>query len=89
MVTHDTSSTLAQTAVGEKTNEIPTLRELLVPLDLRARVVTADALHTQTETARYVVEEKGAEYVLTVKDNQKTMQRSLAARDWSLSPPVQ
>ncbi len=89
VVTHDTSSTLAQTAVGEKTNEIPTLRELLVPLDLRARVVTADALHTQTETARYVVEEKGAEYVLTVKDNQKTMQRSLAARDWSLSPPVQ
>ena len=76
-VTHDTSSMLAQTVLGEKTNEIPTLREWVAPPDLRARVVTADALHTQTEAARYLVEEQGAEYVLTVKDNQKTMHMSL------------
>lgn len=88
VVTHDTQSTLAQTAVGEKTNEIPTLRELLAPLDLQARVVTADALHTQAETARYLIEEKGADYVLTVKDNQRTMLRSLSARDWDHSPPL-
>ncbi len=86
-VTHGTPTTLAQIAVGEKTNEIPEALRLLEPLDLRARVVTADAMHTQAETARQIVEVKGADYVLTVKDNQKTMRRLLAARDWALSPP--
>jgi hypothetical protein len=44
--------TVAQREVGEKTNEIPEIKPLLEPLDLTGRVVTADALHTQRETAR-------------------------------------
>ncbi len=87
-VTHGTKITLAQLAVGEKTNEIPEAPRLLAPLDLRATVVTADALHTQTETARFVVEDKGADYIFTIKDNQKTMHRLLGAQDWALFPPV-
>ena len=87
-VAHGTTATLAQVAVGEKTNEIPEALHLLAPLDLRATVVTADAMHTQAETARFLVEDKGADYVLMVKDNQKTMRRLLAARDWALFPPV-
>ncbi len=80
-VTHGTALALAEQAVGTKTNEIPQLRELLAPLDIRAKVVTADAMHTQTETARFVVEQKGADYVLTAKDNQKTLRRLLTAKD--------
>ena len=63
---------LAQRAVEAKHNEIPALRELLDPLSIKGRVITADALHTQRETARFLVEEKGAHYLFTVKDNQKT-----------------
>ncbi len=86
-VTHGTPLTLGQVAVGEKTNEIPEAPRLLSPLDLRGKVVTADAMHVQKELARFVVD-KGGEYVLTVKDNQKTMHKLLAAQDWSLFPPV-
>lgn len=62
----------------DKTNEIPVARELLKRLDLEDRLVGADALHTQTETARVLVMEKGADYSLTVKDNQKGLRKTIA-----------
>jgi predicted transposase YbfD/YdcC len=40
-------------------------------VDLEGSLVTADAMHTQTETARIVVQEKGGDYLFTVKGNQK------------------
>ena len=43
------------------------------PLDLIGRIVTANALHTQTEPAHMIVLEKGADYLLTVKDNQPAL----------------
>ncbi|WP_192902987.1 copper amine oxidase N-terminal domain-containing protein, partial [Pelotomaculum propionicicum] len=43
---------------------------LLEPLDLEGRVVTADAMHTQVEHARFIVEDKKADYVFPVKQNQ-------------------
>lgn len=59
----------------DKTNEIPTARVLLERvqqrLDLSGKVVVLDALHTQDETARQIVQELGADYLLTVKENQK------------------
>ena len=33
-------------------------------------LVTADALHTQTQTARIITQERGADYLFTVKGNQ-------------------
>ena len=60
---------------------------LLAPLSIEGRVVTADALHTQRETARFLVEEKGAHYLFTVKDNQKTLANDLKAFDWESIPP--
>lgn len=87
-VTHGTPVALGQRAVGEKTNEIPEARRLLEPLDLRGLVVTGDAMHTQRDLATFLVEEKGADYVLIFKDNQKTCNRLLAAMDWGLFPPV-
>lgn len=68
---------LAQRQVKSKTNEIPTARELLEPLDLKGCVSTLDAIHTQKETARYLVEEKKADYLFTVKDNQRTLKQDI------------
>jgi hypothetical protein len=64
----------------EKTNEIPVARELFARLDLAGRVVALDALHTQDETARALVLEHGADYLLTVKDNQATVHRTIEQR---------
>lgn len=40
--------------------------------------MTADALHTQRETAKYLVEEKEAHYLFTVKKNQPTLYKDIA-----------
>lgn len=56
---------VAQRDVAHKTNEIPEVRELLGPLGLRGWAVTLDAMHCQKETARFLVEDKGAAYVFT------------------------
>jgi hypothetical protein len=75
---HHEAVVTAQMAVPDKTNEIPCAKTLLAPLDLNGAVVTADALHTQHETARYIVEDKGADYLFTVKENQPTLYWELA-----------
>jgi len=67
-----------QIPIPSKTNEIPSLKELLKNLDLRGTLVTADALHTQTTTAAHLVEEKKADYLLVVKANQPKLFDKLA-----------
>ena len=61
---------LGSALVDKKTNEIPVARQLFPKLDLEDRLVSLDALHTQTETGLDVVQEHGADFLLTVKDNQ-------------------
>lgn len=51
-VEHGTGLVLGQVQVGDKTNEIPAVRELTRALDFGGRTVTLDALHAQQETAR-------------------------------------
>jgi hypothetical protein len=63
--------------VDTKTNEIPVARELFGELDLAGRTVALDALHTQDETARQLVMEHGAHYLLTVKNNQLTLRQNI------------
>jgi hypothetical protein len=84
---HQHGGVVAQCEVDAKTNEIPALREMLAPLPIAGRVVTADALHTQRETARFLVEEKEAHYLFTAKGNQKTLANDLEAFDWKAIPP--
>jgi hypothetical protein len=67
-----------QMQIPSKTNEIPSLKVLLQELDLRGTLVSADALHTQTGTATYLVEEKKADYLLVVKANQPKLFNRLA-----------
>ena len=77
-VLHGEGIVVAQREVGSHTNEIPEAPALLEPLDLAGTVVTADALHTQKKLARFLVEKKQADYVLTVKDNQPTLKQDIA-----------
>jgi hypothetical protein len=87
-VTHGEAAVVGQESVGEKTNEITHAKPLLGNLDLEGKVVTADAMHTQTDFARFVVEEKKADYVLIAKDNQPTLRadiKLLHAEDFSPS----
>ena len=84
---HQQGITVAQQAVDPQSNEIPAARELLQPLDLAGQVVTADALHTQTELASYLKQDKGAEYCFTVKDNQPTLKEDIATLELERSFP--
>lgn len=76
--THESGETLVQVRVAEKTNEIPVARALLPALPLAGRVLTADALHTQVETAQAILDAAGA-YLLVVKSNQPTLYAECAA----------
>ncbi|WP_369174349.1 ISAs1 family transposase [Streptomyces sp. R28] len=64
---------LAQHEVDAKSNEITAFRPLLDPLVLTGSVVTFDALLTQTDHARFLVEEKGAHYSAILKGNHSTL----------------
>jgi hypothetical protein len=61
---------LGSAAIKADSNEIPAVQEVLRKIDLDGSLVTADALNTQSETARIVVQEKGGDYLFTVKGNQ-------------------
>jgi predicted transposase YbfD/YdcC len=60
---------LGQRKVDEKSNEITAIPELLKLLALAGCIVTIDAIGTQTNIARTIVE-ADADYVLSVKENQ-------------------
>jgi predicted transposase YbfD/YdcC len=74
----------AQREIAAKTNEIPELAPAIAHLDLIGTVVTVDALHTQAETARYLVEGKKAHYLMIIKGNQPSL---LAAAAEALAGP--
>jgi hypothetical protein len=60
-------------AVADKSNEITAVRQLVDRLDLEGRLVETDALHTQDETGQKILYEKGADYMVSIKDNQPTL----------------
>lgn len=70
---------ISQRKIDSKTNEIPEIKPLLAPLKIAGSIITADAMHTQTDTARFIVEEKRADYVFTVKDNQRELNDEIKA----------
>jgi DDE_Tnp_1-associated/Transposase DDE domain len=77
-VLHGTGVVIGQCEVEEKSNEIPAASQLLAPMELGGVTVTADALHTQRELARFLVEQKQADYLFTVKDNQPQLRQDIA-----------
>lgn len=72
LVRQGSGATLAQQEVGEKTNEIPTVPELLAGRDLKGTVITLDALNTQRATAQLIIDQ-GGHYLMVVKENQPTL----------------
>ena len=84
---HHSGMVMNQVAVPDKASEMKAVKPLLDAMELTGRVVTADALHTQIETAQYLVQDKGAHYLLTVKDNQPTLKADIASLHMEASPP--
>ena len=60
-----------------KSNEIPALPKLLDLLDVKSRVVTADAMHAQLETAAVGVARSG-DYAPALKGKQETLHGDVA-----------
>jgi hypothetical protein len=70
-VTHHLRLTLDQIAITEKSNEIPALKPLLKRLDLPpGTLITADAMHCQQESARFITQDLGGDYLFGLKGNQ-------------------
>jgi predicted transposase YbfD/YdcC len=74
----ETSLTLGQVAVEEKSNEITAIPRLLELLDLRGALVSIDAMGCQKDIAADIVR-RGGDYVLTVKDNQAQLKADILA----------
>jgi len=78
---------LGQQATAAKSNEKTAIPELLSTLALEGCIVTIDAMGTQPDIATKIVE-RGADYVLAVKDNQPRLADSLREffKDFRVSP---
>jgi len=63
------SMVLAQQKVGDKSNEITAIPALLDMLDLHGCLITIDAMGCQKTIAKAITD-KGADYILAVKENQ-------------------
>jgi hypothetical protein len=92
-VTHHLRLTLGQVPIQEKSNEIPALKPLLKKLDLPVgAVITADAMHCQQQSARFITQELGGDYLFGLKGNQSGIlekaQRLLAQQGFPPSRQV-
>lgn len=67
---------LGQAKTDAKSNEITAIPALLALLDIEGSLVTIDAMGTQTSIAQTIID-KGGDYLLAVKGNQKTLYRAL------------
>lgn len=67
---------LGQRATAEKSNEKTAIPELLATLALEGCIVTIDAMGTQPSIAQ-ASRDRGADYILSVKDNQPTLADSM------------
>jgi hypothetical protein len=72
-VSHRLRLTVAQEPIEQKSNEIPAIKPLLGKLPaaaLAGSMITADAMHCQQESSRFVTQELGADYLWGLKGNQ-------------------
>lgn len=76
---------LGSEPVAQGSNEIPAVQAVLKRIDLEGSLVTADALNTQAQTARIVVQEKGGDYLFTVKGNQPGVEQNVQELHQGLS----
>jgi predicted transposase YbfD/YdcC len=88
-IDHRSAVVLGQVNVASKTNEIPMFPVLCDRIDdLEEAVITADALHAQRSHADYLVLQRRAHYLLTVKANQPGLLDQLKTLPWKDVPPA-
>ena len=86
-IEHGSGLVRGQLEIDSKTNEIPAVRELADAVEISGCTVTVDALHAQHKTARHLLEDCGADYLVTaIKDNQPTLLADLQAMLFGDSP---
>jgi len=71
----DSKEVLIARKTATKSNEIPLVQEMLASFPLKDVIITLDALHCQTKTAK-AIKDSGNEYILQVKNNQKKIVRT-------------
>ncbi|MFF3466098.1 ISAs1 family transposase [Streptomyces sp. NPDC001984] len=90
-VRHGDGITLASREIGAKTNEIPEFQPMLDQIDdadLKDDVITVDALHAQRAHATYLVEQRSAHYLFTIKANRKKLAQQLQNLPWKAIPVI-
>ena len=87
-VTHVPGIVIGQDRVAKsgKANEVTHFRPLLEPLPLAGVLVTADAMQTTRDNARWLREDKDAQYLWPVLGNQPGLYAALDALDWENTP---
>lgn len=80
-----TGVVLKEQIVDEKASEQSRVSELLIPLYVKGRVLSADALHTQVRVCASILA-SGGDYLLVAKGNQPTLQEDL--RLFFQEPPL-
>jgi len=83
VVTHQLRTTLRSVQIEEKSNEIPAIKPLLAGMHLEGSLVTADAMHCQQESARFITHQRGGDYIFGLKGNQSGI---LERAECKLSP---
>jgi len=77
---HGQATVIAQVRVPAGTNEITQVAPLLAGMDVTGALITTDAAHAQRGTARFLVEECHADYLVTVKGNQPKLRAAISQR---------
>ena len=83
---HRARLVLGQLAVAEKSNEIPCVRKLLRTFRKARLLVTVDAMHTQTATAKLICGTLKSHYLMIVKSNQPKLLARIQALPWAQIP---
>lgn len=86
-VLHRDGVVVAQHRVPDKTNEITSVEPVLAAVPVAGAVVTGDAMFAQKAIATYLVEQKQADYLFTVKDNQPTLRQDIIDLKLGAFPP--
>ncbi len=67
---------LASERIEDKSNEIPTIPDILNRFNVKGNIITWDALNTQTKNVETVMDLKG-DYVVPIKGNQSNFHKDL------------
>jgi predicted transposase YbfD/YdcC len=83
---HQARLVLGQLAVSDKSNEIPCVRTVLRLFRGVRMLVTVDAMHTQTATAKLICATLKSHYLMIVKSNQPKLLARITALPWAEVP---